>query len=142
VGIFDCSFDVYLCCGADTHTTPAFPVLLCYWYEAENWDHWSDIPQGKSGSISWLECQCIAKQVASVLIYSGKSRRIGDEQPSGKYKIGGFCEFLGAPLSYFAEFSSDQLLNAGVLVGHLLQANTGSVQVLRKGIQENSMFVL
>lgn len=117
MGIFDCGFDVYLCCAADTHTSPAFPVLLCYWDEAENWDHWSDIPKGKTGSISWVATPVYSQA-------SGLSSQIL-MQEQGYWRIAswsrkdrGFVEFLGVPLSYFTEFSSDQQLNVGVLVGH------------------------
>lgn len=116
MGIFDCGFDVYLRCAADTHTSPAFPVLLCYWDEAENWDHWSDIPKGKTGSILWAGTPVYSQA-------SGLSSQILREEQaywkriaSWKIKDRGFGEFLGVP--YFTEFSSDWKLKVVVLVGH------------------------
>ena len=118
MGIFDCGFDVCLCCATDTHTSPAFPVLLCYWDEAENWDHWSDIPKGKTGSISWAGTPVYSQA-------SGLSSQILREEQaywrrmaSWNIKDGFFGEFLGVLLSYFTEFSSYQQLNVAVLVGH------------------------
>lgn len=117
MGVFDCRFDVHLCCAADTHTSPAFPVLLCYWDEAENWDHWSDIPKGKTGSISRAGTPVYSQA-------SGLSSQILREEQaywrrtaSWKIKDWGFGEFSGVPLSYFTEFSSEQL-HGVVLVGH------------------------
>lgn len=77
MGIFGCSSDVYLCCAADTGPSPALPVLLCYWDEAEDWDHWADIQKGKAGSILWAGTP--ARQVCSVLTYLGKVRHVGED---------------------------------------------------------------
>lgn len=77
MGIFDCSSDVYLRCAADTHPSPALPVLHCYWDEAKDWDHWGDIPKGKTGSILWARIP--TRQVCSVLTYLGKIRHVGEE---------------------------------------------------------------
>lgn len=118
MGIFDCGFDVYLCCAADTHTSPAFPVLLCYWDEAENWDHWSHIPKGKIGSLLWAGTPVYsqASGLSSQMLREDQAccRRIASQ----KRKDWVFGEFLGVPLSYSTEFSSSQQLSVDKLVGH------------------------
>lgn len=77
MGISDCSSDVYLCCAADTHASPALPVLLCYWDEAEDWHHWGDLPKGKAGGVLWAGTP--PSQMCSVLTYLGKVRHVGGE---------------------------------------------------------------
>lgn len=126
MGIFDCGFDVYLCCAADPRSSSEFPVLLCDWDEAENWDHWSDIPKGKAGSISWSRTLSIKprKSLSSEMLRGENFLLLEKNSLWGinLNKTKWFCivclslfrEFFRAPRLQFLECSGNEQLGVGV----------------------------
>lgn len=59
VGISDCGFDVSLYRAADDNSSSAFPVLLCYWDETEDWHRRDDLQKGNN-RLLFLNCQAEA----------------------------------------------------------------------------------